>query len=70
VLNAQQALLNSRVLLIIAQRDRTVASYAVVQAMGRLDSRFLGLKVAHYNPKTHFDQIKDSWGGTTTPDGK
>ena len=34
VLNAQQELLNARVNLITAQRDRVVASYAVVQAIG------------------------------------
>ena len=36
VLNAQQELLNARVNLITAQRDRVVFSYALVQAMGRL----------------------------------
>lgn len=70
VLNAQQELLNARVNLITAQRDRVVASYAVVQATGRLSPRYLGLKVDHYNPKTHFNQVKDLWGGLTTPDGR
>jgi outer membrane protein len=70
VLNAQQELLNARVNLITAQRDRVVASYAVVQAAGRLNSRFLGLNVAHYSPKVHFDQVKDLWAGLTTPDGR
>ena len=41
VLNAQQELLTARVNLITAQRDRVVASYAVVQAMGRLSTRAL-----------------------------
>ena len=70
VLNAQQELLNARVNLITAQRDRVVASYAVVQAAGRLNSRYLGLNVAHYSPKVHFDQVKDLWFGLTTPDGR
>jgi outer membrane protein len=70
VLNAQQELLNARVNLITAQRDRVVASYAVVQAAGRLNSRALGLGVAHYSPKVHFDQVKDLWAGLTTPDGR
>jgi outer membrane protein len=70
VLNAQQELLNARVNLITAQRDRVVASYAVVQASGRLNSRALGLGVAHYSPKVHFDQVKDLWAGLTTPDGR
>lgn len=70
VLNAQQELLNARVNLITAQRDRVVASYAVVQASGRLNSRYLGLNVQHYRPKLHFDQVKDLWHGLTTPDGR
>ncbi len=70
VLNAQQELLNARVNLITAQRDRVVASYAVVQAMGRLNSRALGLAVNHYSAKIHYDQVKDLWGGLTTPDGR
>ena len=70
VLNAQQELLNARVNLITAQRDRVVASYAVVQAMGRLNSRALGLAVNHYSPKIHYDQVKDLWIGLSTPDGR
>jgi outer membrane protein len=70
VLNAQQELLNARVNLITAQRDRVVGSYLVVQSMGRLNARALGLAVNHYSPKVHFDQVKDLWGGFTTPDGR
>jgi outer membrane protein len=62
--------LNARVNLITAQRDRVVASYAVIQASGRLSSRNLGLKVAQYSAKVHFDQVKDLWGGLTTPQGR
>jgi outer membrane protein len=70
VLNAQQELLNARVNLITAQRDRVVGSYAVIQSIGRLNSRHLALKVDHYRPKLHFDQVKDLWHGLTTPDGR
>jgi outer membrane protein len=70
VLNAQQELLNARVNLITAQRDRVVASYAVVQATGRLNSRALGLGVSHYSAKEHYEQVKDAWYGLTTPDGR
>ena len=70
VLNAQQELLTARVNLIIAQRDRVVASYAVTQAMGRLSARALALNTDVYSPKTHFDQVKDLWGGLRTPDGR
>jgi len=70
VLNSQQELLTARVNLITAQRDRVVASYAVVQAMGRLTARVLALKVDAYSAKRHFDQVKDLWYGVRTPDGR
>jgi outer membrane protein len=70
VLNAQQELLNARVNLITAQRDRVVASYAVAQASGRLSSQSLALNIATYSAKTHYDQVKDLWGGLRTPDGR
>lgn len=70
VLNAQQELLNSRVNLIIAQRDRVVNSYGVVQAVGRLTVRFTAIPTEIYSPKEHFDQVKDLWFGVRTPDGR
>lgn len=70
VLNAQQELLNSRVNLILAQRDRVVSSYSVVQSIGRLTTNFIAIPVAQYRPKEHFDQVKDLWFGTRTPDGR
>lgn len=70
VLNAQQALLNARVLLVTSQRDRVVASYAVMAAVGRLSPTELNLKVARYEPRVHFDQVKDKWIGLRTPDGR
>lgn len=70
VLNQQQELLNARVNLITAQRDRVVASYSVVQSIGRLTSKTLGLAVAQYSAKQHFDQVKDLLGGVRTPDGR
>jgi outer membrane protein len=70
VLNAQNELLTARENLIRAQRERVVATYGVVQATGRLNSRYLGLNVEHYRPKLHFDQVKDLWHGLTTPDGR
>jgi outer membrane protein len=70
VLNAQQLLLNSRVRLVTAQRDQVVASYALLAASGQLSAATLGLRVATYDPTVHFDQVKDKWIGTRTPDGK
>ncbi|WP_430912702.1 TolC family outer membrane protein [Methylobacterium sp. sgz302541] len=70
VLNAQQELLNARVALITAQRDRVIYSYGVVQAVGRLTARYTELRVAAYSPKTHYDQVKDLWYGLRTADGR
>ena len=70
VLNAQQTLLNARVALVGAQRDRVVASYAVLATVGQLSLSTLGLSVKQYNPITHFNQVKDKWFGLRTPDGK
>ncbi len=70
VLNAQQALLNARVNLVTAQRDRVVASYAALGAIGRLSAAELQLNVALYDPSTHFEQVKTKWFGTSAPDGR
>ena len=70
VLNAQQLLLNARVQLVTAQRDRVVGSYALLAAVGRLSATTLGLQVVKYDPTVHFDQVKGRWIGTDTPDGR
>ena len=70
VLNAQQTLLNARVSLVAAQRDRVVASYVVMAAIGRLQASTLQLNVVQYDPTVHFDQVKDKWFGLRTPDGQ
>jgi outer membrane protein len=69
VLNAQQALLKSRVDLVTAQRDRVVGSYAVLAAIGDLSARTLALEVDRYDPSVHYEQVKNKWIGTDTPDG-
>lgn len=70
VLNAQQDLLNGRQTLIQAQRDRVVASYALLSAVGWLTADRLSLQVARYDPNVHYDQVRDKWIGLRTPDGK
>lgn len=70
VLNAQTALFNARASLVVAQRDRVVASYSLLSAVGQLSADKLGLKVARYNPKVHYDQVRDAWFGVRTPDGR
>jgi outer membrane protein len=70
VLNAQQELVNARVALVTAQRDRVVASYALLAAAGRLSARVLGLRVPVYDPAVHYHQVRDAWIGVRSPDGR
>jgi outer membrane protein len=70
VLNAQQALVNARVALVTAQHDRVVASYAVLNAVGRLSPQVLNLSTVVYDPSVHYQQVRDSWIGVRTPDGR
>jgi outer membrane protein len=70
VLTAQQTLLNARVALVTAQRDRVVASYVVMASIGKLTAANLNLNVVQYDPTIHFDQVKDKWIGLRTPDGR
>jgi outer membrane protein len=70
VLNAQQDLVNARVALVTAQRDRVVASYTVLAAVGSLSPQVLGLAITTYDPTVHYHQVRDSWFGVRTPDGR
>ena len=63
-------MLNARVSLVTAQRDRVVGSYALLSATGRLSVATLGVKVERYDPALHLNQVKDSWFGLRTPDGQ
>jgi outer membrane protein len=70
VLNAQQELVNARVSLVTAQRDRVVASYTLLGAAGRLSVQVLQLPTQVYDPAVHYHQVRDTWVGVRTPDGK
>ena len=70
VLNAQQALVNARNALVTAQHDRVVASYSVLQRVGRLSPQVLNLATTTYDASVHYQQVRDSWAGVRTPDGR
>lgn len=70
VLNAQQELVNARVTLVTAQRDRVVNSYTLLSATGRLSPQTLGLPTELYDPRIHYHQVRDAWIGVRTPDGR
>jgi outer membrane protein len=70
VLNAQQDLTNARSRLIQAQRDRVIASYTLLSAVGRLDVHILNLNTPDYLPEVHYHQVRDAWHGVRTPSGQ
>jgi outer membrane protein len=70
VLTAQQTLVNARVAVVTAQHDRVVASYTLLSAVGRLSPEVLGLNVPIYDAQVHYQQVRDSWAGVRTPDGR
>jgi len=70
VLNAQQDLTNARTRQIAAQRDRVIASYTLLSAVGRLDARNLNLNTPDYSPDVHYHQVRDAWHGLRTPSGQ
>jgi outer membrane protein len=70
VLNAQQDLTNARSRLIQGQRDRVIASYTLLSAVGRLDVHVLNLNTPDYLPEVHYHQVRDAWHGVRTPSGQ
>ena len=70
VLNAQQDLILAKARLIGAQRDRVIASYTLLSAIGRLDVKTLNLNTPDYLPEVHYHQVRDAWHGLRTPSGQ
>ena len=70
VLNSQQDLISAKARLIGAQRDRVIASYTLLSAIGRLDVKTLNLNTPDYLPEVHYHQVRDAWHGLRTPSGQ
>lgn len=70
VLNSQQDLIQAKARLIGAQRDRVIASYTLLSAIGRLDVKTLSLNTPDYLPEAHYHQVRDAWHGLRTPSGQ
>jgi outer membrane protein len=70
VLTAQQTLLSAHVALVSAERDRVVASYTALAAIGQLTAANLNLAISAYDPTIHYQQVKDKWVGLRTPSGQ
>jgi outer membrane protein len=71
VLNAEQELLGSQVTLVSAQRDAYVAGFALLNAMGLVDYKHLGLQGgALYDPAMnyrHAIHVIGDWSSSPTP---
>jgi len=63
VLNAQQALLTSRVTLVQDLAQLVTASYQVAAAIGRLTARDLHLPVPLYDDTAYYNAVKNKWAG-------
>jgi outer membrane protein len=70
VLNSQQDLITAKARLIGALRDRVIASYTLLSAIGRLDVKTLALNTPDYLPEVHYHQVRDAWHGLRTPSGQ
>ena len=64
VLDAEQALLNSKVSLVNAQSNLVIARYQVLQAIGQLNAKALALNVPLYDPAQHYNDVRNKWWGT------
>lgn len=70
VLNSQADLIQARARLIGALRDRVIASYTLLSAVGHLDVKTLSLNTPDYLPEVHYHQVRDAWHGLRTPSGR
>lgn len=62
VLNAEQELLNSQVLLVTAKRDAYVAGFQLLNAMGEAEARDLGLDGGPlYDPLGNYRRVAGNW---------
>ncbi len=62
VLNAEQELRSAELSQVSARRDEYVAATSVLAQMGRLEAPNLTPAVTRYDPKTHFQGLRITWG--------
>ena len=68
VLNAEQALLNSRVNLVTAERNQYVSGFSLLQALGQLNAAALDLPVDLYDPEENYKNVRYKFWGWGTKD--
>lgn len=65
VLDAEQALLNSQVDLVTAQRDVVVAEYNLLASIGRLSVATLPVPTLVYDPVENYSRVDRRWRGSS-----
>lgn len=63
VLDAEQELLDSRVSLVRAQRDQSVAAYTLLSSIGKLTAEGLQLNVSRYDPNRNRKDVENQFFG-------
>ena len=63
ILDAEQALFQSRINLASAERDSVVASYALLAAIGKLNVRNISLQVVRYDVDESYHRAIRTWWG-------
>ena len=62
ILNAEQTSLDSHVNLINARRNELISAYTLLEAVGRLTARDMGLQVTLFNAEAEAAEIESHWG--------
>ena len=63
VLNAEQELLDARIDQVKSQHDRDFAVLQIKAAVGQLTAENLKLPVKPYDPKRHYEDVRNQWAG-------
>ena len=67
ILDQEQERLNAQVDLVRAKRDRVVASYRLLVAVGDLTPGRLGIDAERYSAEARYKAVQDRWFGTDIP---
>jgi outer membrane protein len=70
VLNAEQELLDARIDQVKSQHDRDFAVLQIRAATGQLTADTLKLPVKPYDPKRHYNDVRNQWAGFSKDDAR
>jgi outer membrane protein len=70
VLNAEQELLDAKIDGVKSQHDRDLAVLQIKSATGQLTADNLKLPVGIYDPKRHYEDVRNQWAGFSKDDSR